>query len=165
MPGLDSCEACKQRKVKCGKCEVVSEDHRHRPSSRARQIELSQRAGGVLATIIFVSTRKGRSLASVRATAVNSRVGLTISKRYYKSKAVNWPPTWPRHAHSLVLHHVPVSPDSSPTSLCMVTARTRHRQPASAAKEAFRNKLLIPRCGRLSPAMALSSILLRPLKR
>jgi hypothetical protein len=79
MPLSDSCEACKARKVRCGKHVLILILWVAEPSS---QTVSSLPVAGVLAMIISASTKSGRSLAFEQAMAASSRADSTDLKSY-----------------------------------------------------------------------------------
>jgi hypothetical protein len=81
--GMDSCELCKLRKVKCGEsdCPMLLG-----PPESWHQTESSRHAAGAPAMSVFASIKKGRSLGSELDMDVNWRVGLTGSKHSYMHK-------------------------------------------------------------------------------
>jgi hypothetical protein len=78
--GMDSCELCKLRKVKCGESDCPMPLG---PSESWDKTESSRHVAGVPATSVCASTRKGRSLDSEPDMDVNWRVGSTASKHSY----------------------------------------------------------------------------------
>ena len=67
----DSCEACKQRKVKCGKYEI---DQLKALLTASVQTVRGQPVAGVLEINIPANTKSARNLVSERATEESSKV-------------------------------------------------------------------------------------------
>lgn len=89
-----SCEACKQRKVKCGRFHesAIPEYFLLAHVVLPRQIALNRPAAGVLATTIHANTRNERSLASELAMAGSLRAASIASRLFCKNKVVSWRP-------------------------------------------------------------------------